>query len=166
MTVLLGNGDGTFKAPVTIASPSGFTMSIAAADLNGDGKPDLVVSNEENPAVMANYSGLFLSLLGNGDGTFTNAPGTGSEFQPSAASMAIADFNGDGKPDLAMTSELYDAITIQLGNGGRDLYCDASIDSDFDGADAGDGRTSMEMGFLIWLPVRTSPIVRSFCWTL
>ncbi len=118
VTVLLGNGDGTFKAPVTIASPSGFTMSIAAVDLNGDGKPDLVVSNEENPAVMASYSGVFLTLLGNGDGTFTNAAASGSGFfQGSAASIAIADFNGDGKPDLALASEFYDAITIQLGNG-------------------------------------------------
>jgi hypothetical protein len=117
VTVLLGNGDGTFKAPMTIASPSGFTMSIAAADLNGDGKPDLVVSNEENPALMANYSGVFLVLLGNGDGTFTNVPGPDPGFQASASSIAIADFNGDGKPDLALTSELYDAITIQLGNG-------------------------------------------------
>jgi FG-GAP-like repeat/Bacterial Ig-like domain (group 3)/Putative Ig domain/FG-GAP repeat len=117
VTILLGNGDGTFKAPVTIASPSGFTVSIAAADLNGDGKPDLVVSNEENPAVMANYSGVFLVLLGNGDGTFTNGTGANSGFQPSATSIAIADFNGDGKPDLAMASEFYDAITIQLGNG-------------------------------------------------
>jgi hypothetical protein len=117
VTVLLSNGDGTFKAPVTIASPSGFTVSIAAADLNGDGKPDLVVSNEENPAIMANYSGLFLVLLGNGDGTFTDGMGSDSGFQPSATSIAIADFNGDGKPDLAMASEFSDAITIQLGNG-------------------------------------------------
>jgi hypothetical protein len=117
VTVLLGNGDGTFKAPVTIASPSGFTMSIATADLNADGKPDLVVSNEENPAIMANHSGVFLVLLGNGDGTFTNVPAPDSGFQSSATSIAVADFNGDGKPDLAMASEFYDAITIQLGNG-------------------------------------------------
>jgi hypothetical protein len=117
VTVLLGNGDGTFKAPVTIASPSGFTRSIATVDLNGDGKPDLVVSNEENPAIMANYSGVFLVLLGNGDGTFTNVPSPDSGFQASATSIAIADFNVDGKPDLAMASDFYDAITIQLGNG-------------------------------------------------
>jgi FG-GAP-like repeat/Putative Ig domain/Bacterial Ig-like domain (group 3) len=117
VTVLLGNGDGTFKAPVTIASPSGFTLSIAAGDLNGDGKPDLVVSNEENPAVMASYSGVYLTLLGNGDGTFTNAPGSYQGFPGSATSIAIADFNGDGKPDLALASDFYDVITIQLGNG-------------------------------------------------
>jgi hypothetical protein len=117
VTVLLGSGDGTFKAPVTIASPTGFTRSIAAVDLNGDGKPDLVVSNEENPAIMANYSGAFLTLLGNGDGTFTNAPGSDSGWQPSATSIAVADFNGDGKPDLALASDFHDAITIQLGNG-------------------------------------------------
>jgi FG-GAP-like repeat/Putative Ig domain/Bacterial Ig-like domain (group 3) len=117
VTVLLGNGDGTFKAPVTIASPSGFTRSIVAVDLNGDGNPDLVVSNEENPAIMANYSGGYLTLLGNGDGTFTNAPGSYQGFPGSATSIAIADFNGDGKSDLALASDFYDAITIQLGNG-------------------------------------------------
>ena len=120
VTVLLGNGDGTFKAPVTIASPIGFTRSIAAVDLNGDGKPDLVVSNEDNPAIMANYSGVYLTLLGNGDGTFTNTPGSYQAYQGfpgSATSIAIADFNGDGKPDLALASDFYDAITIQLGNG-------------------------------------------------
>ena len=116
VTVLLGNGDGTFKAPVTIASPSGFTSSIAAVDLNGDGNPDLVVSNEDNPPFLAGFVGEFLVLLGNGDGTFTNAPGSPSG-PPSATSIAIADFNGDGKPDLALASDVFDAITIQLGNG-------------------------------------------------
>ena len=90
--VLLGNGDGTFQAPVFYPAGTGSDW-IAAADFNGDGKLDLVTTD---------YStGTLLVLLGNGDGTF-QAPvsipvGTGISYG------VVGDFNGDGKPDLAIS---------------------------------------------------------------
>src|SRR3989442_728717 len=59
--VLLGNGDGTFQAPLTVASATG-PRSIVVGDFNGDGKPDLAVANFGSNTVSG--------LLGNGDGTF------------------------------------------------------------------------------------------------
>lgn len=91
----LCNGDGTFQAPLATILPSG-ADSVAVADFNGDGKLDLAVVN----GVMGTYS----ILLGKGDGTFqpaaTYAAG-GTRYQ---ASVAAGDFNGDGKPDLALAS--------------------------------------------------------------
>src|SRR4029079_1097125 len=59
--VLLGNGDGTFGAPATFATGA-LSSSIAVADVNRDGKVDLVVGNEDSDSVSV--------LLGNGDGKF------------------------------------------------------------------------------------------------
>ena len=94
--VLLGNGDGTFQAAVTYSTgpfAANFANAVAVADLNGDGKADLIVSN--------NNSAFGLGvLLGNGDGTFQ--PAVTSSFNGLAFSIATADLNGDGKPDLVM----------------------------------------------------------------
>ncbi|MGD9720144.1 MAG: FG-GAP-like repeat-containing protein [Pirellulales bacterium] len=93
LSVLLGNGDGTFGAP------QGWTVGAAAqqvdiADLNGDGKLDLVTTNL--------YSNVKV-LLGNGDGTFQPAQ-TVSPGGPNAQGQAVGDVNGDGTLDLAVTS--------------------------------------------------------------
>jgi hypothetical protein len=101
----LGNGDGTFQAPTTACTGpySAFVFEedgLATADLNGDGKLDLVFT--------ADLIGIY---LGNGDGTFSKTP---SYYQPMFAGIpgvAIADFNRDGKPDVAADGE------ILLGNG-------------------------------------------------
>jgi hypothetical protein len=109
-SILLGNGDGTFQAPTTIFvnDSNGNTTGVllAAADVNGDGKLDLVLSNTEN-------SGLVQIYLGKGDGTFSN---TYSYFpapddQSVVSGLAIGDFNLDGKPDVAASNN------ILLGNG-------------------------------------------------
>ena len=61
MSVLLGNGDGTFQAQTTYATGAA-PNSVAIGDVNGDGRPDLVVANSDSNTVSV--------LLGNGDGTF------------------------------------------------------------------------------------------------
>src|SRR5439155_8815676 len=69
-------------------------VEVALADLNGDGKQDLAILN-----VGSNSAGGSVSiLLGNGDGTFQSA----RNFDVNAKSIAVADFNGDSKPDLAV----------------------------------------------------------------
>jgi hypothetical protein len=107
ITVLLGNGDGTFNAaPVTYTGtgPAGLVVG----DWNGDGKPDLAITNDLAATVSV--------LLGNGDGTFTatvTSPATG--LAPSG--IATGDFNGDGNADLAVANYGADTVTILLGHG-------------------------------------------------
>jgi len=107
VNVLLGNGDGTFGAPMI--SPVGyFPLAGVIADFNGDGKLDLATTCGPDSGVDVCVS------LGNGDGTF----------QPYAAfavpnipyTVATGDFNGDGKLDIAVT--IYpNLVSILLGNG-------------------------------------------------
>ena len=97
--VLLGNGDGTFQAS-TIAFPG--TASLAAVDLNGDGKLDLVA-----------YTAAVQIYLGNGDGTFSAS----NSYLPnlgyvSSLELAVADINSDGKLDVAAGNGIF------LGLGG------------------------------------------------
>ena len=119
VTALLGNGDGTFATPQTSqvynqSSTGGDVIlgTLIASDFNGDGKLDL--------AVVGDYvsSGGVTILLGNGDGTFTAA---GPNLDPSAdfGQIATGDFNGDGIPDLVVTSyfEFGSSPTIFLGKG-------------------------------------------------
>ncbi len=120
--VLMGNGDGTFQPAVSPGSGGYSAQSVAVADVNGDGKPDLVVAN----LCVTNSScanGLVSVLLGNGDGTFQPAVsyGSGGQF---AFSVAIADVNGDGKLDLLVankyvssSNESSGAVGVLLGNG-------------------------------------------------
>ena len=112
--VLLGNGDGTFQPVVTYGSGGQAAWHVVVADVNGDGKPDIVV---------ANLNGGVDILLGNGDGTFQTAVtyGTGG-LSPDA--VAVADVNGDGKPDIVVANECDDTLNctngsvgVLLGNG-------------------------------------------------
>jgi hypothetical protein len=104
MGVLLGNGNGTFQTPVSYAeSPSALPNSVAIADVNGDGYLDVVVANmckvDNSKCGYPGYVGGVVVLLGNGDGTFQN-PINYSSGGSDALSVAIADVNGDGRPDL------------------------------------------------------------------
>jgi hypothetical protein len=106
LTVMLGNGDGTFRtlpsANVTGASPT----DLAVVDLNGDGKQDLVLAG----------AGVTV-LMGNGDGTFRQSATYATNL--AATALAIGDFNGDGKADVAFLPAALAGpiLELLLGNG-------------------------------------------------
>src|SRR5439155_17508060 len=85
VSVLLGNGDGAFQAP--LAFVVGNPRSVAVGDFNGDGKPDLAVANINSNNVSV--------LLGNGDGTSWAERRVGVGV--SATSLAVGDLNESGK---------------------------------------------------------------------
>jgi hypothetical protein len=114
ISILLGNGDGTFTAasasPIS-AGIGSFPFFLAVGDFNGDGNADLAVVNGQDNSVSI--------LLGNGEGGFTPAPGSPIGF-PSASGLCpivAADFNGDGVIDLAVAAFDTNAVYILLGNG-------------------------------------------------
>ncbi len=118
--VLLGNGDATFRPVVVYASGATGAASVAAADLNGDGVPDLVVGNA-GPATNRVGSAVTV-LLGNGDGTFQSAVAYSSG--GTGPSIAIADVNGDAKPDVVVANRSADqgrTVDVLLGNGDGSL---------------------------------------------
>jgi hypothetical protein len=109
VSVLLGNGDGSFKPAVSYAAgvnPAG----VAVGDFTGSGKLDLVVTNDDFYNV-----GTVSVLLGNGDGTFQPAVPYVAGLAPWA--VAVGDFTGDGKLDLAVTSYDFATVAVLLGNG-------------------------------------------------
>ena len=113
VSVLLGNGNGTFQPQVSYAAGAAPT-GIVVGDFNGDGFADLAITNFVDVA----GSGVIVVLLGNGDGTFQNfvSYGAGSF----AAGIAVADFNGDGIADLAVTNSgngTGNTVGVLLGNG-------------------------------------------------
>jgi hypothetical protein len=109
VTVLLGDGAGAFRAAPGSPVRVGAAVEVTAADLNADGNPDLVV-----PA----WPKRVAILLGDGSGRFAPAPGSpvaiGGRDGPTSV---VADFNRDGKPDLAVAKGESPGISILLGNG-------------------------------------------------
>src|SRR5579864_2634619 len=100
ITVLLGNGDGTFGVPQSFPV-NGFPVHLIAADFNGDGELDLAVTVAANN-ISTNSPGAVAVLLGNGDGTFR------SEIDSAAGigvrDLVAGDFNGDHNLDLAVVN--------------------------------------------------------------
>ncbi len=92
VTVLLGNGDGTFASAGNYPVP-GSPWSVTIADVNDDGRPDIVIVDVFSDMAV---------LPGNGNGTFGPAVTLNAGASPRHA--VVADFNGDGKPDIAVAN--------------------------------------------------------------
>jgi hypothetical protein len=121
VSVLLGNGDGTFQAPMIYGTRAYFANSLAVVDVNGDHIPDLIVANSCGNISCEPATGALSVLLGNGDGTFRQ-PVVYNSGGYNACSVAIADLNGDGRPDLAVSNQGVlgnndGAVSVLLGNG-------------------------------------------------
>jgi hypothetical protein len=110
VSVLLGNGDGTFGTAKNFNVGDG-PLHLTSADFNGDSKADLAVANIRSDNVSV--------LLGNGDGTFGAAQNFGGVDGP--FSVSSADFNGDSKADLAVAYNgaltITGGVSVRLGNG-------------------------------------------------
>jgi FG-GAP-like repeat/FG-GAP repeat len=177
MTLLLGNGNGTFQAPVstvtdTVPFIGGVNLGVAvtgqasiqSADLNGDGHPDLVVVNNKDllQATLIGRGGVVVQsaifpepgsvsvLLGNGDGTFQAprnfAVGSGAQ------SVAVGDFNGDGRLDFAVNNSTSNTVSV-FTNSGSGNFAAASFSFATGGAGLlaagdfnGDGATDLAAG--------------------
>lgn len=105
ITILLGRGDGTFQPPIVHASVLDVVEHVAVGDLNGDGRPDLVVTGN-----WPRDSGVGV-LLGNGDGTFQAEYLLELNKTAVSAIPVLADFNRDGRLDLALAAPDYDDFT-------------------------------------------------------
>jgi hypothetical protein len=116
--VLFGDGTGGFRLPGTFFAVGKHPYQrLRVADLNGDGKADIITTNLEGDDVTI--------LLADGRGTFRQPPGSPFPCGDSPFNLAVGDVNGDGKPDLAIvnspssTSDRRgkDGLTILLGDG-------------------------------------------------
>ena len=125
--VWLGNGNGTFQQAVQYTDVGGGSLALVLGDFNGDGKPDVGLWRMEAGSqnrVSKCATDRPESLIGWGDGTFGPPTSYQTVFAPE--SLAVGDFNGDGKPDLVVIGHDQSAVwctpngaevSILLGNG-------------------------------------------------
>lgn len=114
LTLLIGNGDGSFRSHVLYQTPLPPT-AVAWGDFNGDGILDLAVT-EQGMSDNDQPFGAASLFLGNGDGTYNAQPrfGTGTNY---ASAVAVGDFNGDGALDMAFADSGDNLVGILWGDG-------------------------------------------------
>jgi hypothetical protein len=110
VTILLGDGSGDFSAAATSPEAAGDSpVSVAVGDFNGDGKQDQAVANQSSDNVTI--------LLGDGSGNFTTAATSPEAAGGVPGSVAVGDFDRNGKDDLAVANRFSNNVTILLGDG-------------------------------------------------
>jgi hypothetical protein len=121
VSVLLGKGDGTFRIqkPIVLESYLGYS-GLVVSDFDGDGKPDLLFADPSYDAFYGycgtgEYPSVYV-LKGYGDGSF-NLAGVSYDAGNGGAALALGDWNGDGKTDLAVVNALSSTISITAGTG-------------------------------------------------
>jgi hypothetical protein len=113
MSVLPGNGNGSFQARSSVAFGTAAQLRwVAVGDVNGDGRPDVAVANsyDNNVAVLKNTSPIVGKTAQFGSPVY--AP-----VSTAPRAVAVADFNGDGKPDMVTANSLANTISVAFGNG-------------------------------------------------
>lgn len=107
VSVLLGNGDGTFRSSMNFAVNMN-PLALTIGDFNGDGNEDLAVAGGFT-------SGEVSILLGSGTGVF--GPAKNYPAGADAQAVAAGDFNKDGKLDLVVANFSTNSVSLLLGNG-------------------------------------------------
>jgi hypothetical protein len=114
IAVVFGDGTGNFNNPEYISTTGADPSFVVTVDFNGDGKPDLIALNTGSSDVTV--------LFGNGKGKFSVGPnyavGGGAFFPFAGSSPVVGDFNGDGRPDLAVANSLTNNVSVLLNLGG------------------------------------------------
>lgn len=108
LDLFLGDGTGTFQAPLVLSSGSPEAVSISKADFNGDGKPDVLVGFAFSTASL---------FLGNGDGTFGAPVSVYNGFFGQGTNVLAVDINKDGKPDALVAAYTLGVFTIRINSG-------------------------------------------------
>ncbi len=130
VSILLGTGDGTFQ-PARNLPAGNQPVRVVTGDFNGDGIPDVLVLDT---GAAPNFSGTLSLLLGTGDGSFQAARPiifNGAAVFPK--DLIVADFNGDGKLDVAISEVVatgqrdLDEVDVLLGNGDGTFQAPRSI---------------------------------------
>jgi hypothetical protein len=107
LAILLGDGTGSFGAATQYYSHTSAGWGLVVADLNGDGIPDVAITD--------GAGGQVAILFGNGDGSFGAPTNYIADYGPSI--IVVGDLNDDGKPDLATVNQIAGDITVLINQG-------------------------------------------------